>query len=228
MLVQLGPIVTQAAGSIGGTTFQRSNGATIVRVKPLPIRKRTTYTNTERSMSQYLSRQWRAVSQANKDAWQLAADGLTWENRFGDTIRGLGYWLWMRCSFNRTVLGLSVVESAPTIAAVGAITGLAGAVGVGSGTFQLTWSSGNVPAAETWAVYATAPMSPGNVAGWSRYRFIRTVPAASASAFSIRTAYVARHGALPTTSQRVFVRVVPYLTASGLPGTPVQCIPTVS
>lgn len=228
MQVQLGPIVTQAAGSVGGSTFQRGASGTQVRTRPIPRTRRTSYTNAERQLSQYLSRQWRSVSAANQAAWQVSADALTWENRFGETIRGLGYWLWLRCGFNRQLAGLSVVESAPTVAPTAAITGLSSAVNVAGNTFTLSWTSGNVPAAETWLVFATPRLSKGLAGPGSSFRFIRTIAAATASGVSIRNAYDARFTGIPSTSSKVWVRVVPMLTANGLTGAPQEVAVTIT
>lgn len=228
MQVQLGPIVTQAAGSVSGTTFQRGASGTQVRSRPIPRTRRTSFTNSERQLMQYLTRQWRSVSAANQAAWQVSADAITWTNRFGESIRGLGYWLWLRCSFHRQLASLSVVESAPTVAAVGAITGLASAVTVASNSFTLSWSSGNVPAAETWLVFATPKLSKGLSTPGKSFRFIRTIAAGTASGVSIRNAWDTRFSGLPDTSSKVWIRVVPMLTANGIPGAPQQVAVTIT
>lgn len=228
MLLQLGPLVTQASGKLGGVTFQRSGVGTLARTTPLPTRRRTQYTNTERSAVQYLSRRWRALSSTVQDAWQTAADGITWTNRYGETIRGLGYWLFLRCNLNLTMVGSAIVEAAPTVAALTTITGLSSAVNVAGNTFTVSWTSGAIPAGEVWAVMATRPLSAGKLVPGTAYRYVTRLTGGSASPQTIRSAYVTRFGSLPTTAQRVWVKLVPLLSANGIPGAEVEVRVTIS
>ena len=114
--VQLGPLVSQIAGSIAGTTFQRGASGVQVRRKPLPILRRTPRTNAQRQAIALLSRSWRSLTSVQRSAWDAQALALTWTNRFGDVIAGKGYWLYTRTNLRLLSLGSAPAPSpAPPI-----------------------------------------------------------------------------------------------------------------
>lgn len=218
MQLLLGPLTSAIAGSIGGTTFQRSGVGTLARSRPLPTTRRTSFTNTGRSLEAYLSRNWRALTEAQQAAWQTAADGITWTNTFGDTIRGLGYWLYIRTNQYLRLTEQSLISTAPAVTPPASITGLSSNRVTGSNTFTVSWTSGNVPAGEVWAVFATKPLSRGKLVPGTAYRYVQRIVAGTATGASIRNAYDTRFGPLPSTSQRCWVRVVPIITTTGING----------
>lgn len=221
MLVQLGPLISDAAGSFAGCTIQRGPLGHTVRKRPLPTLRRNAFTNPRRELLQFLSRNWAGLTAGERTAWQTAADALTWTNKFGTVIRGLGYWLYIRCNQYRNINGQALITVAPAVGAVTAITGLASASNVAGGTMTVSWTSGNVNAAETWEVYATRAVSIGRTGPRSQSRFITTIAAGTASGVSISVAWKTKFGAaLPTSRQTVFVTILPMLTTIGAIGAP--------
>lgn len=220
MQVKLGPLVSDAAGSIGGTTVQRNFIATQVRSKPLPTRRRSAYTNQPRGTLGQWSRTWRTLSQSDRDMWQLEAAGLTWLNKFGDVIRGKGYWLYIRCNQYLAMLNRSPITTPGASSAFGAVLGLSAAGAVAT-TITLTWTSVTpVPAATTYAVFATPPMSAGRSAAYGTFRLLTTFAAGTASPQNIGAAYNTRFGGNQRAGQRTFIMVLPVGTATGYMGTP--------
>lgn len=96
--VQLGPIVSQIAGSVAGSTFQRGASGFQLRRKPLPILRRTKPASSQRQWMGFLSRYWSTLSAFQREQWAEAAALLSWANKFGDPITGHGYWLFLRCN----------------------------------------------------------------------------------------------------------------------------------
>jgi hypothetical protein len=228
MQVKLGPLVTAAAGSIGGTTFQRNPVATIVRAKPLPILRRTRFTGNARSFTQLYSRSWRTLSNTQRADWQTEADGLVWLNKFGDTIRGLGYWLYIRCNQYLELIGGTPLSSPGAVVALDAIVDPSGDFTV-AGTWPMNWTSpATVDARNVWAVFASRGMSAGRSAPFSALRFIGLVPVGTAPTFDLWNMWRARFGALPSAGQVIFATVMPIDDASGYPGVPVSWVAAVT
>lgn len=222
MQAKLGPLVTTVAGSIGGTTFQRSPIATIVRAKPLPTLRRTQYTDTARATTGSWSQQWRSLSQVDRDAWQATADGLTWTNRFGDVIRGKGYWLFMRCNQYLQLLGEPTVSTPGTVAALDAIVGAGGNFGPAL-NWPIVWSSpGAVGSNQRWLIFATPPLSPGRSASFGQTRYIGFIRDRATSPRDAYSDYVARFGSPVPTGRVVFVTLLPVDFSTGYPGVPVS------
>ena len=222
MQVKLGPLVTAAAGSIGGTTFQRNPVATQVRVKPLPILRRTVYTNAERGYAGQYARTWATLSAAQRTGWQTVADSIVWYNKFGDVIRGLGYWLFLQSSLNMRMLTLTPITTALPTIVLPAITGASGNLAV-AGSFNVSWSAPNpVPAQNRWAVFCSPPMSAGRSAQYGKLRFIGSFATGAAPPVNIYSFYIARFPTPRVVGQVIFVEIVPYDSASGYPGVPVR------
>lgn len=205
--VKFGPIVSVAAGSIGGTTFQRSQIAPIVRSKPLPIRRRTSYTNQPRGTMGQWSRTWRTLRPTERTDWQTAADLLTWVNKFGDVIRGKGYWLYLRCNQVLSTLQLASVSSPGTPVVFTGITGLTSAGSVAT-TCSLSWSAPDPTETGTaWMVFATQPMSAGRSTAPGAYRYIGRIGPGRSSPQVIGSLYDAKFGGVQKVGQRTFFRV---------------------
>jgi len=222
MQVKLGPVVSDAVGSIGGTTFQRSFLGAQVRTKPLPTRRRSRSTNTVRGYIGQFSHTWRTLSQADRDKWQVEADAQVWYNKFGDVIRGKGYWLYMRCNQYLSILAAAPRTVPDTNFAITAITGLAVA-GATAAALTMTWSAPTpTQASTTWLVFATAPMSPGRSQQFGRLRLITTVAAGTASGVVLTASYNSKFGGGQKAGDRSFFLCLPVNNRGGYPGVPVQ------
>lgn len=179
--IQLGPLASQIAGSIAGTTFQRSGIATQVRRKPLPILRRSNWTRNERGTVAYLSRHWRKLTKDQRDAWQAEADGITWYNRFGDPISGKGYWLYLRLNLALAVVGIPPVDDASPPVTFTPITGLE-VVLAPSPKMSLYWTGPDpVPTDQALVVEASPNTSTGVSAVYNTRRYICSLSAGTAS-----------------------------------------------
>ena len=204
MQVLLGPLVTAAAGSIRGSTFQRHNGTTIVRAKPLPTKRYTPAASAITSVGSYLSRAWGQLTQVQRDAWSTQALAMTWFDKFGNVIPGKGYWLFLRCNqYTRLLLS-------PFLTAPGPLTPLDAIIGMSGdftavNTWPVTWSLPSPSSAlGPYFIYASRWQSNGKGSSFGAQRLIGYIPALTANSFDLWPQYVARFGAAPPSGQRVF------------------------
>lgn len=207
MQVKLGPLVTAAAGSIGGTTFQRSPIATLVRSKPLPTLRRTSKTNPKRAYLLQWSQRWRTLSNGDRQKWQDAADLLVWQNKFGDEIRGLGYWLYLRCNMNLSTGSFATLTVPEIPFAFTALSDLAAYGSLATSLFLSFTTPAPVQTSTAWYVFATPPASAGRSQASGRYRLIRFVAAGSTTPVNIGAAYNTAFGTSQTIGSRTFIRV---------------------
>lgn len=98
MLIKLGPLASEVAGSAGGLTLQRSPFGTVGRSKPLPIRRQNRYTADSRQRLASLTQAWRLLSPTDRADWDTFAGTVSWFNRFGDPVTGSGYRAFLRCN----------------------------------------------------------------------------------------------------------------------------------
>jgi hypothetical protein len=224
MQVKLGPLVSDAAGSIGGTTFQRSFLGAQVRTKPLPTRRRTTYTAGGRSEQQYLSRRWRVLTPTQRSDWQTQADAMSWENKFGDPIRGKGYWLFMRCNQYLALVKEALIDTPGTLGRLDAITDPSGDFSPAA-DWKIIWTApAAVSAGQYWALFATRWQSKGRSADFGGLRYLGRLRDGETPGFNAAGLYAARFGALPPSGYSVFARLLPIDYVSGYQGVPVDWI----
>lgn len=218
--VQLGPLVADIAGSIAGTTFQRWGKFHIIRKKPLPINRRNTFTNDERQATAYLTNLWRQLTAIERAAWNASAALITWSDRFGNTIVGKGYWLFLRCNQNLRAVAEPYITTPVAPFAMPAIASLS-AVAKISTSLVLSWATPSpIPAATSWLVSATPPLSNGRSSGFSAFRIVKIIPTAKTSPNDIWPGYIARFPQDQHTSQQVFIRVQQIDTKGGYTGPP--------
>lgn len=100
--VKLGAIITDIAGSIGGTTFSRSNAGLTVRNKWLPSRSRTSKQSNSSNLQRQLAKIWNELTGEQKAAWDTLAGSYTFHNKVGDEVPATGNIVFM--NLNRYLL----------------------------------------------------------------------------------------------------------------------------
>jgi hypothetical protein len=211
--VKLGILVSAIAGSVGGGTFQRDAQGTQLRSKPLPIRRRTTYTNTQRGATSYLVRQWANLTDAQRTAWDVAASGLTWYNRFGDVITGKGYWLYLRCNQYRWLIGQNFVDDYGGGETLSAYVDLA-CTYEATPAMLLSWASpGAVQTGTVLLLFGTPRLSMGKSAQFGQTRFLGYLSAGDVPGQDIYTLWNNRFGQVPTGSTQVLLEAIPFAVA---------------
>lgn len=209
VLLKPGPLVSSVAGSIGGVTFQRGPGFLTARSKPLPRRRRTQYTATQRQAVAYLAAEWRKLDADDRQQWTDAALEMEWRNRFGDVIPGKGFWLYNRCNQYLSLVGSALVtkpEKAPTFTP---IEGLALEYTTAP-LIKLTFTSPAGPDADTgWAIFCTPPLSAGRSASFGDYRFVRVFTTGTSNEIDITNDWQKRYATAAALHTALFVKVVP-------------------
>lgn len=221
MIVQLGPLVTDVAGSIGGTTFQRSSIGTLVRAKPSPTRRRTFFTAAERTSIGVLSLAWRFLSQSDRDQWDLVAASMTWTNRFGQVIQGRGYWLFQRANALRALQGQAPLSTPATPVPLDQLLTPLLTVGPANNFVFTDLSLTNVGGQNYWYLFATPLLSAGISADYRRSRFIGSIDPGVALPFDFTSMWSARFNQPYSAGTRLFLTVLPVQDKAGYPGVPV-------
>lgn len=218
---RLGPLVSDIAGSIGGTTLQRSFLGTQLRSRPNPIRRRTSYTATARQSTTFASRTWKELSSTQRSGWQEVADGLVWYNRFGEVIRGKGYWLFLRCNQYLALLGEPPVLTATTPPTFEAITDAACSYSPVP-VMALSWSSpAAVPSGIAWLLFASPRLSTGRSAPFGQLRFIGSLAAGRTSPQSILSRWHSRFNQYPAALTQAFLQIIQVEVSSGHTSAPI-------
>lgn len=218
MLAQLGPLISNAAGSVGGLTIQRGPAGYSVRPRSLPTRRRTTYTQPQRLPFTQLAEAWRNLTPSKRDGWAALAAVMPWYNRFGEPIAGNALWAFMRCNRYRLLIGQKVLTTAPAYSTPAIVEGLTLATNWGAGSAVLTWSSGAVPADTVWLIGSTPVLSPGTTTPRGRARQITMLSTGDTSGRNLYAAITARQPSAFGVGGWILVNVQPVTRSTGIPG----------
>jgi len=219
--IKWGALVTDGRGKIGGQVLSKNKYAAYLRNKVTPVNPNTNAQQNVRSLFAQLAQGWRALSQAQRDQWNLVAPDFTRSNIFGDNVPLSGYNLYMRLNSNLNAISEATISTPPALTEVPGIGGLSVVVDNSSQSVTLSWTSGNTDAAVVHQVFATAALSPGKNFVSSELRQIGLIAAGTASPAVVSADYLAKFGLVGAVGQKVFIQVIPTDDASGIPGTTV-------
>lgn len=225
MIAKLGPLVSQVAGSIGGTTFQRGPDGLIIRSKPIPKPATSPAKVSARQRAKSLMEQWRLLDPADRADWDTFAGTVSWFNRFGDPVTGTGYRAFLRCNMASyaSVAGLQQkpVQLSYPLATNSALPGLPEFVyELSTDKVGLTSSDAKVDSDTVLALFASAPV-PGGRSSWhGSWRYLISFAPDKSLPSTFESEYVAAFGRLPdpTVREAAFLRIVAYNYKYNWPG----------
>src|SRR5699024_2188684 len=113
MKVQLGALITDARGAIGGQVIQKGNGGLMMcqKTNELPP-KSLLQTNSNGKFRQCITA-WRDVTASERNVWNSLSQDYPRTDQFGNTYYLSGYQIFMLVNRRRLHLGLSIL-TAPT------------------------------------------------------------------------------------------------------------------
>lgn len=206
MLLKLGTLAVEVAGSVGGLTLQRSPTGTVGRAKPIPIQRKLRAGSTARQVLANAVRAWQSLSPEQREAWELFAAGVPWFNRFGDPVAGNGYRAFMRCNsasyvspiltdlvppqLDPPVSWASTLPAAPLIAA-----------DIGTEQLYLQSADSAVDADTSVAIFGGPPTSPGRMCAANWHRFLVLVKPSESLPFEFTDYYRGAFPSLPSKTQ---------------------------
>lgn len=204
-VAKYGAIVTDIKGKIGGTVFQGSVAGGVM--KNNAARKSTSGTSKlskadagraflpQRTIAE-LSSAWKTLSSGDQLSWKTAAPGFPFTNKFGVQYTPSGFQLYMSVNTNLTVIGQSVMSSAPTPSDL-----------INMPAFGLTWTSAGqlsitnpagVPSGYFMQVYGTVGMSAGRQPQKGDYKLLAVYPDSAVFPLNIDTEYSTVFGSYST------------------------------
>lgn len=207
MKCKFGAIVVAGRGKIGGHVASRNRFGSYFRTKVTPVNPSTVFQQAVRNRLSGLSSAWRALTAAQRTAWNAAVSDFARTDIFGDIKNPSGFNLHQKLNNNLLNIGKSVILVPPAPAAVDALTSLSVAAAEAAGTVTLTYAPA-IGADHSFLVRATPAVSAGKDFVRSEYRQIDVMVTADASPFSIETEYEAKFGAVGPTGMKIFVEMI--------------------
>lgn len=201
-------------GKVAGTVFSKNRGGAYARTKVTPTNPKTLAQNAVRSILVGFSQGWRALTAAQRTAWNAAVGSFPRTNVFGNPKTLSGHQLYVGLNAQLSAGNAVGISTPPTPTGAPAVTVLTGAAAAGAGTFTATFDPDPIPAGSALILDATEQVSPGRSNLNNLFRQIAVLAAADTSPANIAAAYVAKFGAL-TAGQKVGLRARIVNTATG-------------
>jgi hypothetical protein len=217
MKTKFGAIIVDGRGKIGGHVASKNRHGNYLRTKVTPVNPNTASQSGVRAFFTSLSQGWRALTQAQRDAWNGAVANFAKTNIFGDLVNPSGANLYQRLNNNLLSIGAATLTEPPLPSEIGAcyLTSATNAVVAATMTLVL---SNSVPANTSLKIFATAPMSAGKSFVKSEFRQISVLAAAATSPVNIKAAYLAKFGSQGEIGQKIFFKAIPINSTTGQAG----------
>jgi hypothetical protein len=203
--IKLSALVSEMRGKLNGSVFSKNRGGAYIRTKVTPVNPQTTAQMAVRSALTNISQSWRALTAAQRAAWNGAVSNFTGTDIFGDIKTPSGINLYNKLNLNLNAIAEAPISAPPAAVSVGFFDSLAIVAGAGAGTVASTFTTVGESADQTVIVEATPCLSPGKDFVKSEYRQVGTFAGNAASPQALGAMIVAKFGAM-TAGQKLFVR----------------------
>lgn len=192
------PEGTQISGSIGGTVWSHNRFGAYKRNRSIPVNPNTDRQVAVRNAVRALMVAWEnTLTQPQRDAWEVYADNVPWQNRLGQSVKLTGSNMYVRTNTILLQLGKTRIDVAPVIFTLAAAE-LALSVTASEATQQLTIAYDD---GEPWA----------NEAGAFQFFFMGLPQNANKTFFGAPFRYInLADGATPAVSPGIFAAPFPF------------------
>lgn len=106
--------ITQASGSIGGTTFSHNRFGLYFRARRSPVNPNTTFQQSQRDALAAASAGWRSLTAGQRAGWEAYAASTPTTNALGETVFLAGAGQYVATNAYAARIGLSPILDAPT------------------------------------------------------------------------------------------------------------------
>lgn len=203
--VKFSALISEMRNKLNGSVFARNRGGAYLRNKVTPTNPQTIAQVQARSLLTSFSQSWRALTQEQRAAFNAVVDQWAKTDVFGDVVNPSGSALYIRLNINISLAGGTALVTPPTPVGADALSDLSVTADSSSSSVSLVFAPAAVPADHAMYVEATPNLSPGISNANSKYRYIDTLAATTASPAALGTAYLAKFGSL-VAGQKLFVR----------------------
>ena len=120
--IKFGMMMTDARGKLGGHVFTKAKSGATIRTKVSPLNPKTSAQSEARSALGANSQAWRTLTEAQRLAWNSAAQEVSKTNAFGDTYFPSGKNYFTAVNNNLRNVGSSVILDPPALVEMPGLT----------------------------------------------------------------------------------------------------------
>ncbi len=226
-LVKWSAIISEIRGKLNGTVFAKNRYSCYARNKVTPFNPQTPAQQNIRYNFAQLSKQWRELTQEERDAWNRAVDDFIITNIFGDKYKPSGMNLFIRINMNLFLIKRPMITMPPVPSPVDFIRLIS--YFIEASTNKIEFIIESHPSINHFpTVFVTRPLSPGITFAKSEFRMIEF---AKENVFGhpdqyklvLGFKYANKYGNLTEfLGQRFFIKITPIDFFTGLNGIPIE------
>lgn len=206
-------LISNIQGSIGGTTFQQSQGGLIAKAKQSKVKRNAIRQSVVKSITALVQSNWFQLTEAQRNVWKSFATWAKINQLNSNELIINGMQIYIRVNVIRALYGLSLITS-PGFSLCANVPAL-WSVGLSGGNLILTSSRVIDDSAEFVICYASIWCRETINAPGSRLRLL-IFSTSSGSTFDISAAYTAVFGRLPVVGETIFIRAALVNKETGL------------
>ena len=120
--IKFGMMMTDARGKLGGHVFTKAKSGATIRTKVTPLNPKTSAQSEARSALGANSQAWRTLSEAQRLAWNSAAQEVSKTNAFGDTYFPSGKNYFTAINNNLRNIGSQILVEPPALVEMPGLT----------------------------------------------------------------------------------------------------------
>ncbi len=218
--LRYGTVVTDARGSVEGTTFSDGPFGAFARARKPPRLQQTAFSTPVRATLSTFSKRWSStLTQVQRDAWIALAVANPVTDVFGNAHALSGHQLFIRANQLLIQAGVATIDAAPPDQALTGITSTS-IIATAPATLTITFAPTPLAAGHRLYISATPNLSPGKIPDKAAMRFIGVSALAQASAFAAGGLYTTRLAPL-ITARRISVAVQVFRDSRAFASTPI-------
>ena len=194
-LFTLNEVFKQASGKYGDVVLQKNFR---FRTNPEVTNPNTAAQIEARLKITTQSQNWKALTQTQRDSWNVAANAQTRVNRLSQEINMSGFQFFVSSNINLSLLSQSPITTPPNIRSVEGLENLSITISLGSSSVIATTSPSPGPSNSSFIISATKGLSPGISSSRNELRIIVVVYAQMATGFNLFSSYTDKYGTSST------------------------------
>lgn len=206
MKTKFGAIVVDGRGKLGGHFFSKNLGGSFMGSKVTPVNPQSRVQFRRRKFFYWLSVYWRTLTDAQRLAWNNAAQDINYYNVFGDTFKPTGSNLYMQQNWILNELGLTWTSLPKPPICRFKLNSVSLIVQRNPDVFRVTTSPALV-SGMALLVYSTFGHSPGKALDTHELHYVRDLATVGGTVFNIQNQVINVMGSMPPLGSKVFVRV---------------------
>lgn len=195
-----------SSGSYAGTTHSRNRFGQYVRTRAIPVNPNSTFQSLVRSRLAASATAWRALTSAQRAAWESLSLLVTRSDSLGQSYTLNGFAAYVSVNNNLAAAGDARVDDPPALTVPDAP--VLGAITLTAAAFSIAFTPTPLAAGQRMFTYVSPQRSAGRTFE-ADLRLLQVGAAATASPVNALAAYTARFG-LPVVGNRIFVALATY------------------